>query len=89
MSASIPTYRRAMEENDITHMEGLEDHLVLTQTADFSQEIGDSSGQAAGKNELSAAKKRKLKSIHGKPEKLRGKAQLPVRAERASIGAGW
>jgi hypothetical protein len=77
-----------MEENEITHLEGLEDHLVLTQPSDFSQEIGDSLGQAAGENELTAAEKRRLKSNPGKPEKLRGKAQLPVRAEKASIGAG-
>jgi hypothetical protein len=77
-----------MEENEITHLEGLEDHLVLTQTSDFSQEIGDSSGQAAGENELSAAKKGTLKSNPGKLEKLRGKAQSPVRPDRKSIGPG-
>ena len=81
VSASIPSYCRAMKENDITHLEGLEDHLVLTQTAGFSQGIGGSSGQAAGKNELSAAMKRRLKSNPGKLEKLRGKAQLPLGAE--------
>jgi hypothetical protein len=70
-----------MKENEITHLEGLEDHLVLTQTAGFSQGIGGSSGQAAGKNELSAAMKRRLKSNPGKLEKLRGKAQLPLGAE--------
>jgi hypothetical protein len=77
-----------MEENAITHLEGLEDHLVLTQTSDFAQEIGGSSGQAVGENELSAATKRRLKSNPGKPEKLRGKSQPPVRAERTSNGAG-
>jgi len=81
VSASIPSYCRAMKENEITHLEGLEDHLVLTQTAGFSQGIGGSSGQAAGKNELSAAMKRRLKSNPGKLEKLRGKAQLPLGAE--------
>ena len=81
VSASIPSYCRAMKENEITHLEGLEDHLVLTQTSDFSQGIGVSSGQAAGKNELSAAKMRRLKSTPGKLEGLHGKAQLPLGAE--------
>jgi hypothetical protein len=52
-----------MKENEITHLEGLEDHLVLTQTSDFSQGIGGFSGQAAGNSEVSAAKKRSLKSV--------------------------
>ena len=81
VSASIPSYCRAMKENDITHLEGLEDHLVLTQTSDFSQGIGGSSGQAAGKNELSAAKKGMLRLNPGKLEILHGKAQLRLGAE--------
>ena len=81
MSASIPSYCRAMKENEITHLEGLEDHLVLTETSDFSQGIGGSLGQAAGKNELSAAKMRRLKSTPGRLEKLHEKAQIPLGAE--------
>ena len=88
VSASIPSYCRAMEENEITHLEGLEDHLVLTQTSDFCQKIGGASGQATGEHDLSAVKKRKLKSNPGKLEKRRGKAQLPECAERKRIGTG-
>jgi hypothetical protein len=70
-----------MKENEITHLEGLEDHLVLTQASDFSQGIGGSSGQTAAKNELFAAKKGRLKSTPGKLEKLHGKCQPPFGAE--------
>jgi hypothetical protein len=70
-----------MKENEITHLEGLEDHLVLTQTSDFSQGIGGFSGQAAGNSEVSAAKKKSLKSNPEKLEGLHRKAQLPFGAE--------
>jgi hypothetical protein len=58
-----------MEENEITHLEGLEDHLVLTQNSDLGQAYGSSLGQTDGKNDLSHAKKRSLKSNLGKRKK--------------------
>jgi hypothetical protein len=70
-----------MKENEITHLEGLEDHLVLTQTPNFSRGIGGSLVQPAWKNELSAAKTGRLKSKRGKIEKLHGKAQPSLGAE--------
>jgi hypothetical protein len=58
-----------MEENDITHLEGLEDHLVLTQNPELGQAFGDSLGKTDETNELSDAKKRSLKSNMGRHEK--------------------
>jgi hypothetical protein len=88
VSASIRSYRCGMEENEITHFEGLEDYLVLTQNSDLGQAFGGSLGQTDGKNDLSHAKERSLRSNLEKHEKRHGKPQPRGRAERASIGAG-
>ena len=57
-----------MEENEITHLEGLEDHLVLTQNSDLDQVSGASSlGQTGGGTKLS----------HGRKSSVRSKAANP------------
>jgi hypothetical protein len=54
-----------MEENEITHFEGLEDHLVLTPNSDLGQAFGGSLGQTDERNDLSHAKTSSLKSNLG------------------------
>ena len=52
-----------MEENEITHLEGLEDHLVLTKNSDLGQVSGASSlGQTGGGTKLSHGRKSSVRS---------------------------
>jgi hypothetical protein len=77
-----------MEENEITHFEDLEDHLVLTPNSDLGQSFGGSLGQTDGKNDLSRAKKSSLKSNLGKHQHMianSGRKTSPTLSARGAM----